>query len=238
MISAEQNKKAMENLIAKANAETGKSDTTLTSAVDSLIEGQASKIPEWDGSFTKSVNNLTGTTWKIPSGWKTSEDQGGFAIDGEFTIDNTTILISSIHLGRYHAGYQANAITVVKAEDISTHAITSELNTSGFTLKITGGVDVTNTYLATWLGSDGQDTTKAIISFTIDDTTYRAENHMTWEQWVASDYNTDNYAWYQESGFYYLSKNGDTTVAVAVYDGDYVEPADTIVSRRAYVSIT
>ena len=196
------------------------------------------EVPEWDGSFTKGVNNLTGTTWEIPSGWKTSADQGGFAIDGEFTIENTTIIISSIHLGRYQTGYQANAITVVKAEDTTVHAITSELNPSGFKLKITGGEDVTNTYLATWLGSDGQDTTKAIISFTIDGTTYRAEHHMTWEQWVASDCNTDNYAWYQEGSFYYLSKNGDTTVAVAVYDGDYVEPADTIVSRREYVSIT
>lgn len=204
-----------------------------------VAEGEI--IPEWDGSFTKSVNNLTGTTWEIPSGWKTSADQGGFAIEGEFTIDNTTLNINSLHLGVYAvtsgATYQANSITVTKAEDNSVHAITSELNTSGFTLKITGGADVTNTYLATWLGSDGQDTTKAIISFTIDGTSYNAKHHMTWEEWVASDYNTDNYAWYQEGSSYYLSKNGDTTVAVA-YDGDYVEPADTIVSRRAYVSIT
>ena len=195
------------------------------------------EVPEWDGSFTKSVNNLTGTTWKIPSGWKTSENQGGFAIDGEFTIENTTIIISSIHLGRYQTGYQANAITVVKAEDTTVHAITSELNPSGFTLKITGGADVTNTSLATWLGSDGQDTTKAIISFTIDGTTYRAEHDMTWDQWVASDYNTDNYAWYQEGSSYYLSKNGDTSVAVS-YDDDYVGPNYIIISRRAYVSIT
>lgn len=196
------------------------------------------EVLEWDGSFTKSVNNLTGTTWQIASGWKTSEDQGSFDIDGEFIVDNTTINIVALYLGTYalsnSSTYEANTITVVKAEDNSVHAMR---NTNGFTLKITGGEDVTNTYLATWLGSDGQDTTKALISFTIDGTTYRAEYHMTWEEWVESDYNTDNYAWYQEGNFYYLSKNGDTTVAVA-YDDDYVEPDYTIVSHRAYVSIT
>ena len=31
------------------------------------------------------------------------------------------------------------------------------------------------------------------ISFTIDDTTYLADEDMTWAEWVASDYNTDGY---------------------------------------------
>lgn len=39
MISAEQNKRAMENLITRANEITGKSDTDLTNGVNSLIEG-------------------------------------------------------------------------------------------------------------------------------------------------------------------------------------------------------
>lgn len=32
-----------------------------------------------------------------------------------------------------------------------------------------------------------------LISFTIDGTTYQAEEGMTWGQWVASSYNTDEY---------------------------------------------
>lgn len=39
MISAEQNKRAIENLIARANAKTEKGDTTITSVVNSLITG-------------------------------------------------------------------------------------------------------------------------------------------------------------------------------------------------------
>lgn len=32
-----------------------------------------------------------------------------------------------------------------------------------------------------------------LISFTIDGTTYQAEEGMTWGEWVESDYNTDGY---------------------------------------------
>ena len=38
--------------------------------------------------------------------------------------------------------------------------------------------------------SEGSTTTPALISFTIDGTSYQAEEGMTWEQWVNSDYNT------------------------------------------------
>ncbi len=34
---------------------------------------------------------------------------------------------------------------------------------------------------------------KALISFTIDGTTYQAESGMTWAEWVDSEYNTDGY---------------------------------------------
>ena len=32
-----------------------------------------------------------------------------------------------------------------------------------------------------------------LISFSVDDVTYYAEKGMTWEEWVNSDYNVDNF---------------------------------------------
>lgn len=64
-----------------------------------------------------------------------------------------------------------------------------------------------------------------LISFTIDGVTYQAEEGMTWEAWVASEYNTDGY---------YIS------VADFRVHKDYfnyvtqVLPTDTITSGTAY----
>ena len=38
------------------------------------------------------------------------------------------------------------------------------------------------------------DSAESLISFTIDETTYYAEEGMSWEQWVESDYNTDSFS--------------------------------------------
>lgn len=150
MISAEQNKKAMENLIAKANAETGKSDTTLTSAVDSLIEGQASKIPEWDGSFTKIVNNLTGTTWEIASGWEAEAGSGQFEVN--CTYEGKTYNRLGIGYG-WEASLQApfpfNNFALLYNEGTTEYAKMSGSN--AYVLSITGGKDVGSATLQDWL---------------------------------------------------------------------------------------
>ena len=39
----------------------------------------------------------------------------------------------------------------------------------------------------------GAENTVAMIEFTINETTYQAEEGMTWGEWVASDYNTDGF---------------------------------------------
>ena len=69
MISPEQNKRAMANLVAKANAKTGKSDLDLTSAVDRLVEGyghggeEATLIEKTitaNGTYSASADNADG----------------------------------------------------------------------------------------------------------------------------------------------------------------------------------
>lgn len=64
------------------------------------------------------------------------------------------------------------------------------------------------------------------ISFTIDTTTYQAENGMTWEQWVESEYNTGGWFVFGES---------------SIMNGSYryisnVVPTDIIVSNNSYAT--
>lgn len=192
MISPEQNKRAMENLIARANEITGKNDRDITNAVNGLIEGYGGggsapileelvatangeytpsgdgfskatvavpETPEWDGSFTK-TRNLTGTTWEFASGWQTEANQGRYDILGEITdVDgHTTIAINSLHLGWFAPASgtpspQANSIAVTSADDGVPYSLS---NSSGFTLKITGGTDASHPDLVRWVESDGK----------------------------------------------------------------------------------
>lgn len=215
---------ALEELTATANGEytpNGDGFSKVTVAVP--------ETPEWDGSFTKSVNNLTGTTWEIPSGWQTAAGQGYFTIDGELTINNTTISILQIHLGVSSSGAAANYIAVGNADGLQYFD-----NTNGFTLKINGGTDVTDTYIARWLGSGGKDTDWTIIRFFIEDENgdfsgYKALGGMTWAEWVASEYNTDGYI---VSGTSILTANSSSIVVDSSYGT--VSSSNEIISGEVY----
>lgn len=66
------------------------------------------------------------------------------------------------------------------------------------------------------------------ISFTIDGTTYQAEDGMTWAEWVESEYNTGGFI----KDVYRVLK-GTSSVAVA-YGGSDVSVTATIVADRVY----
>ena len=70
----------------------------------------------------------------------------------------------------------------------------------------------------------------SLISFTIDGTTYQAEEGMTWGEWMESDYNTDDY---QDNG-YAVNKGGNGSAYVANSSGTFVIPSDTIISGHSY----
>ena len=73
----------------------------------------------------------------------------------------------------------------------------------------------------------------SLISFTIDSTTYQAEDGMTWEEWVESDYNIDGYT----IGSAFNSINSTTGKYVA-YSGSHELYTATIVSGRDYTLVT
>lgn len=120
----------------------------------SILGVKGTATPEWDGSFTK-TRDLTGTTWEIASGWHTEANQGRYDILGEIAdVDgHTTIAIDSLHLGWFAPtsgtpSPQANSIVVTSADDGMPYSLS---NSSGFTLKITGGEDASNADLIAWI---------------------------------------------------------------------------------------
>lgn len=73
------------------------------------------------------------------------------------------------------------------------------------------------------------DVPEGLITFTIDGTEYQAEEGMTWEQWIASEYNTNGYT--TTSGNLIISLGG-----AAVVNSSYetVQASYEIISGSAY----
>lgn len=153
-------------------------------------------LPEWNGT------DLKGTSWDVLSGWSAISGYGRFNVYGDVTYQNGNIV--EIPMEGFCVGYsfkdtgfgipepssQANTICLAWYLDIP--------NTERFTVNFTGGADVTNTSLISWLKQYGKLTSHSmpeatLISFTILNWTYQAEDGMTWEVWVNSSYNTDGY---------------------------------------------
>ena len=86
-------------------------------------------------------------------------------------------------------------------------------------------------YLLTWLKANAtKQGATSLITFTIDGTTYQAEDGMTWEQWVASEYNTAGYKTSSTTGVY----TSDGGYAVYNASGSPVNGSNVIVANHAY----
>lgn len=74
-----------------------------------------------------------------------------------------------------------------------------------------------------------------LISFTIDGDHYEAEDGMTWEQWVATDYNTDGYEDFAVSAGVTIGLFDSPMSSRAVaYNNIVVSITDVIVAEREY----
>ena len=70
-----------------------------------------------------------------------------------------------------------------------------------------------------------------LISFTIDGVSYQAEEGMTWDEWVSSSYNTDNYGVIYDG---LISPKGDHLMGWVSYSNIRVTSVYAIVPDRAY----
>jgi len=93
-------------------------------------------------------------------------------------------------------------------------------------------VDNATTYRFFVDGVDvGTYTPVSLISFSIDDTPYQAEDGMTWAEWVASEYNTDEYGIGGDDDYITGYRNG---YYVADSSNVGVDPTDLIIANEHY----
>lgn len=98
---------------------------------------------------------------------------------------------------------------------------------------ITLTAEPTNQAFITWLKANAtKQGAVSLITFTIDGTTYQAEDGMTWEQWLSSEYNTGSY--YTTGGW--IRKSNSNIVGLSV--GNPVFAWNNISANTAYVIIT
>lgn len=76
----------------------------------------------------------------------------------------------------------------------------------------------------------------ALISFTIEGTSYQAEEGMTWAEWVESIYNTAEYKAYEVPNCIYFTNPYDNAVGIRTESGSVitVKKEDVVVSGRSY----
>ena len=85
-----------------------------------------------------------------------------------------------------------------------------------------------------WVNMDlNLDVPEGLITFTIDGTSYEAEDEMTWGEWVESDYNTDGYWCYADSVSAVWTEATDYRVKNS--SDDVVYSTDTIIADHSYV---
>lgn len=94
------------------------------------------------------------------------------------------------------------------------------------------GLNVYGTITVTTTGS-GSSTN--LISFTIDGTSYQAQEGMTWEQWVASSYNTGGFKVVSNYGNYYPATS--TGVYLKNPEGYIALSTAVIISGGAYTAL-
>lgn len=213
-------------------------DTRITEEELALIFNK----PEWNGT------DLTGTTWNIPSGWSATSGYGKFNIadgQGDMQVDGEDF----IHGGYIGIGYTlSSSMRYTAKQDCfvfgeSLFGWGGGTNAQAFVLTIDGGADATNSNLITWLKANGSLTSHVMptMTFTINGTSYQAEDGMTWGEWIASKYNTagylieDPYVKFPPASGAMVGPYVSTSTSGAT--NYFVEITDTILANTTYYHI-
>ena len=195
------------------------------------------ELPVWNGT------DLNGTTWNIPIGFTATSGYGIFDVNFDGVVQGNELDSTQLAIGydyNFDAGLspRENIVSILPQYGALS-------NLGSFTATFTGGTDATNTSLISWLKANGELTshqmpTPTLITFTIDGTTYQAEDGMTWEQWIDSAYNTDGMS--DQGGSIYSSSSKPIFEKSGCTYGDLdsqymVIPSDVIVANHAYYSM-
>lgn len=176
--------------LSTLNLSAGTHEITVKARASGYKDSEESKAVNYVVQINEDyITDLTGTTWHIPAGWTAEAGYGVFnikAIHQDEMMSDFQIGYSSDPDGAF-GDMKAEKDSIVYAWAGSNYGAFDP--SDEFTLSITGGTDVTNEKLIAWLKANG----KRVITFTIEGTTYYAEDGMTWGEWVESEYNTGGF---------------------------------------------
>lgn len=128
----------------------------------------------------------------------------------------------------------------VVALDLTEDTITAETLEKGITAHDKHGMLIVGTMeseeVAEYDGSVVIEDAVKLISFTIDGTSYQAEEGMTWAEWLTTDYNKNSYTENLLDGTQtvFIESYGITKGYGVAYDNSFVSVEDVIVADRAY----
>lgn len=207
---------------------TGKNDAYVFVRVEVPIESDTEMFTLLDSAEAEGIN----TGWSLLK----SATSGGKKI---YTYSYGT----SDALTALAPGSSTNPVfSKVKVASLSSYASsTYNLNVTAYAVQTT---EVSNVPSAAWelvKGELGVVDGPTLINFTIDGTTYQAEEGMTWGGWVASEYNTNGYqvdAYRSRVAPKGVLDASSPRVATG-YIGDYhyVTPDETITGNFAYIHL-
>lgn len=110
--------------------------------------------------------------------------------------------------------------------DLTGDTVTPDVLLKGYTAHNASGEPIVGK--AESGGTEWDGSYAILMSFTIGDTTYQAEDGMTWGEWVASDYNTGGVI-VNENGYVYTSGGGQ------VYKNNYDNGVTDVYSTVAII---
>ena len=153
------------------------------------VQTVSKEFYDWlTANAVRESTDLTGTTWHIPAGWTATAEYGIFKVSGTYAYGNTEYKFTSISIGKELEGIYIQAKENSICFKLESGKMTTVKSETSLTIKISGGTDTAKQKLIDWLNANG----KRVITFTIDGTTYYAEEGMTWGEWVESEYNYGN----------------------------------------------
>lgn len=234
-------------------------------AVDEELDATSTR-PVQNQAIANAIEGLSGRIAVIEAGGGGSIDTSEFVKNTDYATATTAGLVkSSATYGLYIGGQGLLTIKGAGVNDIDTkksgympitpsgidHAVKVGLTTNTETL-----TDEEKAAAQAWLGIDLGDMETALdsiiaiqeslvgvelIDFTVNGMVYQAEEGMTWEEFVNSDYNPVTNTMSDGKAF----KNGGTNVAYfgmsnspngfVAYEGVFVTTSDTIIANRVYV---
>lgn len=195
------------------------------------------------GEWASYIFDITGTSYEdyeINSIELTADDVYGFA----FGLSGMNVYEGDLGGWTYGEGFRtieitggtdvtnADLIAWLEANATQVVSATPSLNFGGSDVTLfLGSSYVSKVYLGSTLLYEGEAPSVTLISFEVGNTTYQAEQGMTWAQWLASNYNINGF--YSQYG--YIQYSANDYVVIADGSNTAVQPTDTIIDNGEYV---